>query len=189
MVDDIRVIVAAHACLLLLNRKTNVYPQLHSILVYPSSFRVESVEVDEAGVVIEEEQEMLGESWRTGALVLSWEDVLEDLENPQEGYNVILHEFAHQLDDETGESDGTPLLDTAEQIRRWHEVMDREFRTLQDDISRNRPTLLDEYGAESPTEFFATTTEAFFLLSGEMQKEHSELYELLADFYGLDPIV
>jgi Mlc titration factor MtfA (ptsG expression regulator) len=178
------VTIAAWATLLVLGRGGDVYPRLQSVLVYPTSFRVERETVDEDGLVVEEDAEMLGESWRTGALVLSWEDIEEDLAYPEDGLNVILHEFAHQLDDETGEADGTPHLDSAEEIAHWHAVMGREYETHCAAVDRGRRTLLDEYGAESPTEFFAVMTEAYFLRPAKLKRRHPELFGVLEDFYG-----
>jgi Mlc titration factor MtfA (ptsG expression regulator) len=182
--DEIGVTIAAWATLLLLGRETDVFPRLDSVLVYPTSFRVEHESVvDESGVVVEEEAEMLGESWRTGAIVLSWEDIEEDLAHPADGLNVILHEFAHQLDDETGEGDGTPHLDSGEAIERWHAVMGREYEQHCRAVERGRRTLLDEYGAESPTEFFAVVTEAYFLWPARLKRKHPELHGLLEGYY------
>ena len=186
LTDEMRLVTAAQACVLLLHRDTDLYPRLDSVLFYPETYVAPRV-VEEDGLVAEGEEELAGESWAEGALVLSWSDIVEDLENPGDGYNVILHEFAHQLDDESGEADGTPLLPDRELAADWAEVMQREFEELQADLRAGRPIFLDDYGAESPTEFFACATELFFELPADLREEHPDLYALLARYYRQDP--
>jgi hypothetical protein len=185
--DEMRLTIAAHACLLLLHRKTDFYPLLHSILVYPTTFVAPLKEHAPGGVVIEDFEERDGESWDTGALILSWEDVLESAADPHDGYNVVFHEFAHQLDDESGIADGAPALPEKSMYAEWSRVLGAEYDALVEDAERHRRPLLDEYGAESPAEFFAVATETFFELPGDLKAEHPELYEQLSRFYLQDP--
>ncbi len=185
--DEIRLTIAGLACLLLLRRETDFYPLLQSVIVYPQSFVASRIEYDESGLVTETEEELLGESWSQGSLVLSWEDIRDDIDNCGEGYNVVLHEFAHQLDDETGVSDGTPILLEPEMNQEWVEVCQREFTALQRDVQEGRSTLLDEYGADSEAEFFAVATEAFFEWSAHLKDYHPQLYALLARYFRQDP--
>lgn len=184
--DEIRLTIAAHACVLLLHRETDVYPYLHSILVYPRAFVAPLREHGPDGVVIEEDEERDGESWDTGALILSWEDCLESVAAPRDGYNVMLHEFAHQLDDEAGIADGAPRLDKA-LAADWFGVFEREFEALGKRADKRIPTLLDWYGSESPAEFFAVLTETFFENPADLKARHPELYHLLERFYRQDP--
>jgi Mlc titration factor MtfA (ptsG expression regulator) len=186
LTDEMQLVVASQACVLLLHRETDMYPRLASILLYPETY-VAPRSHEEDGLVTESDEEMAGESWAEGALVLSWSDILEDLENPRDGYNVILHEFAHQLDDETGEADGTPVMPDRRLGAEWAEIMQREFEQLQDDLRTGRPIFLDDYGASSPTEFFACTTELFFELPRDLREEHPDLYDLLARYFRQDP--
>lgn len=203
--DEVRVTVAALACRLLLNRKTDYFPRMGSILVYPNAFRVKHRHVDEHGFETEIDEENLGEAWERGSVILSWEDALIDAQEPDDGFNVTLHEFAHQLDMEDGTPNGTPLLPTKDMYQRWKEVMTREYEALRktadelDDESepdawqwefRPRPEhddVLDPYGAEDPAEFFAVATEAFFEDAARLQARNRELYGLLRDYYCLDP--
>jgi Mlc titration factor MtfA (ptsG expression regulator) len=187
LTDEMRLVVTSQACVLLLHRETDVFPRLASILLYPETY-VAPRSHEEDGLVTEGEEELAGESWAEGALVLSWSDILEDLESPQEGYNVILHEFAHQLDDETGEADGTPVMPDHRLAAEWAEVMQREFEQLRDDLQAGRPIFLDDYGASSPAEFFACVTELFFELPRDLREEHPGLYDLLARYYRQDPV-
>ncbi|HVO76938.1 MAG TPA: M90 family metallopeptidase [Candidatus Bathyarchaeia archaeon] len=185
--DEIRLTIAVQACVLLLHRKTDVYPLLQSILVYPHTFVAPLKERAPGGVVIEDFEEREGESWDTGALVLSWDDVLESAADVHDGYNVVLHEFAHQLDDESGIADGAPRLESKAAYEAWSRVFEREYDALVENIERHRPTLLDEYAVESPAEFFAVVTEAFFETPAGLKAAHPELYEQLSLYYRQDP--
>ncbi len=187
MTDEIRVTIAGEACLLLLNRPSAVYPKLRYIIVYPSAFIVEHEDMDEAGVVDVSPRDLLGESWDQGKVILAWDGVLRGAQNFLDGQNLVLHEFAHQLDSETGESDGAPLLGGHGSYRSWAEVLSEEFMDLQDDSRRGRQTLLDHYGATNPAEFFAVATETFFEKPRQMAKYHVELFETLKAYYRVDP--
>jgi Uncharacterized protein conserved in bacteria len=184
--EEMRVVIAAQACLLLLNRKTGVYPALRHILVYPAMFSKEAEEWNEDGTVSNVHKELLGESWQEGKVLLSWEDILYDLDNVDDGENVILHEFAHQLDAENGSDNGTPLL-RANDPARWQRVMSREFAALGAAVERGEETFLDPYAASAPAEFFAVLTETFFELPEELRHWHPELYRELRQYYQVDP--
>lgn len=185
--DEIRVTIAAHASVLLLHRETDYYPQLESILVYPHAYEAPS-EYHIGEYLVEEGTEVReGESWYRGSMVLSWDDVRRGAADLKDGENVVFHEFAHQLDDETGAADGTPVLENRAAWRRWVKVFQREFEALQDADDRGRRTLIDPYGAESPAEFFAVATECFFERGRDLQKRHPDLYEQLSGYYKQDP--
>ena len=187
MTEEIRVTIAALASVLLLHRDTNYFPALRSIIVYPESYLAPLNEEQDDGTVIEGEEPRDGESWHEGSLALSWADVLEGAAHPGDGYNLVLHEFAHQLDGETGDEDGMPRLNTRELRAQWQVVFGREFETLRRAVEDKRSTLLDDYGAESPAEFFAVATECFFELPHDLIQAHPELYELLKTYYRQDP--
>lgn len=184
--DGVRLIVAAQACLLILNRETDYYPHLSTILMYPEPFTVERADPVGAADVVEDE-ERAGESWDRDYLVLSWDDVDWSLRDPADGYNVVLHEFAHQLDDEAGIGDGIPRLEGYEEYQTWVRVLRREYAALRRRVDRGERTVMDEYGADDPSEFFAVATEAFFEKAKQMRKRHPKLYEELKKFYRLDP--
>ncbi len=186
LTEEIKVTIAAQACLLLLNRQTNYYPRLSSIVIYPSTYIVKDDQVEE-GVVIPEELR-LGESWRTGVVVLAWDDVLSGALNPTDGANVVFHEFAHQLDQEDGEADGTPILEKRSQYLKWGRVLSKEFTVLQKKSLKHMRTVMNYYGATDPGEFFAVATETFFEKSQEMKAAHPELYEELKSYYKVDPL-
>jgi hypothetical protein len=182
-----RVTIAASACLLLLNRKTGVYPGLKYILIYPNAFLVERETLDEAGLPTTRHRGLLGESWSTGKVILSWEDVLQGSRDFGDGANVALHEFAHQLDHETGSTNGAPFLGSRAGYRRWAKVLTDEFEKLQRAAYRGDQTLLDHYGATEPAEFFAVVTETFFELPELMREEHPALFEQLQAYYRVNP--
>lgn len=184
--DEIRVTVAGLACVLLLNRKTRYYPHLTAILVYPAAYVVETREQDR-GMEAEATQVRLGESWEGGDLVLSWDDVLRSAADPKDGRNLVLHEFAHQLDQEDGRSDGVPPLGEDSLYDSWSEILSTEFFNLQRLAAKGRKDLLDAYGATNPAEFFAVATETFFERPLQMRRRHPELYDELSAYYRLDP--
>ena len=187
--DEIRVTIAAQACILLLHRKTEIYPKLRTIIVYPNAYLVEHIERMPAGVEIESKDVRHGESWAHGTIVLSWDDVLQGAEQPGDGENLVFHEFAHQLDHEGGATNGAPYLPKRSMYATWAEVLGREYGDLISAISRNRKTLLRSYGATNPAEFFAVITELFFEQPVELMRDHPNLYKQLQLFYEQDPAV
>lgn len=186
--DEMRVTIAAQACLLILNRARGYYPKLREILVYPSSFVVEREHTDGIGVAHHARQVLAGESWERGQVVLSWHDTLAGAATPDDGQNVVIHEFAHQLDQETGAANGAPVLPRRDQYARWAKVLGAEFRHLQTAASEQQETLFNNYGASDPAEFFAVISEVFFEQPRRMADEHPALYRELALFYRLDPL-
>jgi hypothetical protein len=176
--EEMRVLIAGMACLLILRPEARVYPNLRSVLLYPTAFWVRHEEPDEdTGVVYEDEVLQVGESQDWGRVVLSWEDVEAALEG--DPVNVPAHEFAHQLDDENPGHDGAPLL---ADYARWSKVM----RAAYDALCRKGSAVLDDYGTQGPSEFFAVATEAYFQSGRALRRHHRELYELLRDYYLLD---
>lgn len=189
LTEEIRVTVAAQACVLLLHRETDYYPELTSILVYPS------------GYVANEERHVGGGIWEEGgedrlghtapgmkALVLAWDSARHGAADPGSGANLILHEFAHQLDFENREVDGVPALDTRGEYVAWARIMSAEFEALRRAQAAETPTLLDTYGATNPAEFFAVCTEAFFERPKALRSRHPALYAELRRFFRQDPV-
>ncbi|AFY77724.1 MAG: zinc-dependent peptidase [Hydrococcus sp. C42_A2020_068] len=186
--DEIKLTIAAQACLLLLNQKGNYYPKLKSILVYPSAYIVKTT-TPISDYLVEEKQEIrLGESWYRDRIVLSWEQIKYDTKNWQDGHNVIFHEFAHQLDGEDGSLNGVPLLDRQSDYITWARVFEREYKQLCSDVELGLKTVIDEYGATNPAEFFAVATETFFEKPKQMKRKHPGLYTELKHYYKLDPL-
>ena len=187
LTDEIRVTIAAQACLLLLHRDTDYYRRLVTILVYPSAYTAKGVESLGGGFVLEGEQGRLGEAWAAGVVVLSWDDVRSGASDVKDGHNVVLHEFAHQLDQEDGVADGAPPLDRRSRYVAWARVLGAEYERLRMSSRRGKKSVLDRYGATKPAEFFAVATECFFEKPVQMKKKHPELYDELREYYRQDP--
>jgi Mlc titration factor MtfA (ptsG expression regulator) len=185
--DEIRVTIAAEACMLILNRPSGVYRGLRYIIVYPSAFVADHGSTDGSGVVNHGPRGLLGESWQNGKVILAWDSVLHGSKNFLDGQNVVLHEFAHQLDSETGSANGAPLLGGSSSYASWAGVLSGEFEKLQRKSRRGRRSLMDHYGATNPAEFFAVATETFFEKPRQMEKHHNELFETLKAYYRIDP--
>lgn len=184
--DEVRVLIAAQAALLLLGRPFGRFHGLRQVLVYPGPFVVDRP-VGDGTVVAEARRVLSGESWQQGQVILSWPDVLEGAAVPDDGRNVVLHEFAHRLDQENGPANGAPLLGRRERYARWSEVLSRAYGDLQGALARGEVTLIDPYGASDPAEFFAVVSELFFERGAALQAAHPALYDELRDYYGCDP--
>lgn len=186
--DEVRVTIAAQAAVLLLHRETAYYPTLKTILVYPHAYIADIKQPQPDGTVIEGPQARLGESWYRGALILAWDDVLFSAAEDGDGHNVTLHEFAHQLDGESGGMEGAPPLPSRSRYRDWARVLGQEYEQLIDQVHRGHRPLLDPYGATNPAEFFAVATELFFERPKAMRQKYPELYAELARFYCQDDL-
>lgn len=188
LTDEMRVTIAAQACLLLLHRKTDYFPRLLTILVYPSTYMVEENRYVEGPVWEEGLVARLGETARQmGTVVLAWDAAKRGAADPSDGQNLVLHEFAHQLDYENDAADGAPALSSRDQQLAWREVMRTEFASLRAADETGIPTLLDTYGATSPAEFFAVSTEAFFERPCALRAHHPKLYAELENYFQQDP--
>lgn len=186
--EEIQITVAAQACLLLLNRKTNYYPKLQTILVYPRAFVKEQQSTNADGVQQVRKTVLAGESWEFGKVVLSWQDTIEGAETPDDGRNVVIHEFAHQLDQENGKANGAPILNKGQSYQQWSEVFSKQFEKLRVRASTGVSSLFDSYGATAPAEFFAVASEVFFEQSREFNQEYPVLYQQLKHYYQVDPV-
>lgn len=186
LTDAMRLVIAGQAALLQLRAHADYYPGLDTVLVYPDTFVVREPEWDDDGLVHEAPDERAGESWQRGVIVLSWRDVARESKK-RDGYNVVLHEFAHQLDEQDGGADGTPLLPTADLTNRWPVVFQAAFEQHQKALRRRREVLFDADSAESPTEFFATAVEVFFEFPRDLRREFPDVYGVLTEYLELDP--
>lgn len=192
--DDVRVSIASQACLLILERAGDYYTSLHTIMVYPSEFRAAREQHDEAGLISHHSPILAGEAWSDGRIILSWDSVKHGAADFSDGFNVVLHEFAHQLDNQYGHANGAPWLNSREAYQRWSEVFSAEFerlRALASDPAaawmNQSNQVLDFYGASEPAEFFAVATEAFFERPVQLASHHPELFEQLLWYYRVDP--
>jgi Mlc titration factor MtfA (ptsG expression regulator) len=186
LTEEMKVTIAAGACLLLLHLDGPCYPTLRTVLVYPDAFVPRFARPPESGGIAQPPAPLLGESWRDGVVVISWDDTLNGARDPGDGQNVVLHEFAHQLDEEDGSADGAPVL-WGSALRTWGRVLSDEYERLRQDAAADRPSVLDPYGAKNKAEFFAVATETFFEKPVQLERDRPELYEQLKRFYRQDP--
>jgi MtfA peptidase len=185
--DEMAVAVAAQACLPILNLGLGWYDGFVGIFMHPDAVQVRRERTDEIGVVHEYDETLSGEAMEGGPLMLSWRDVAESGESAEWGYNVVIHEFAHVIDMRDGLADGIPPLASRAERVRWREVLTAHYDAHCADVDADIETLLDPYGAEAPDEFFAVSSESFFVAPRDLRAEHPELYALLAGFYRQDP--
>ncbi len=187
LTEHMQVLIAAQACLLLAGSEhEKVFPILRSVLVYPHTFV--SGKKGIFGGPEPDTSARLGESWSTGTVVLSWHSVQGGAANIFDGHNVTLHEFAHQLDQEDGQADGAPILETRTAARTWASCFQHEFQEFLTELEKGHRTVIDEYGATNGAEFFATATEAFFEKPHQLEEQHPDLYQELKEYYKLDPL-
>ncbi|MBQ0832370.1 zinc-dependent peptidase [Marinobacter sp.] len=183
--DRVRVAIAGHACLLTVMRSYADYNEVRSILVYPDVYRVQAQERD--GMVVGvSDQVRAGEASSLGQVVLAWSECESGAINKNGPHNVILHEFAHQLDYLDGTADGAPPL-SGEQAKEWQQTMTIAYDNLRHSLRHHRTSWLDPYGATKPAEFFAVLTETFYQQPQHLKEQQPAVYELLRDFYRIDP--
>ncbi|MFM7180744.1 MAG: zinc-dependent peptidase [Verrucomicrobiales bacterium] len=185
--DEMRLVICAQAGLLVVNRPPPWYPELVSILVYPGAFTAPARDYLDDAVEVVEMEERLGESSADGTVVLAWDAVLRGGSNHEDGLNLVMHEFAHQLDQLNGDADGAPILDHARDYESWSRVFHAAYGRHVEESERDEADVLDDYGAEDPAEFFAVATETFFERPRALHDEYPELFLELAKFYRLDP--
>jgi hypothetical protein len=207
--DEMRVLVAAQACLLLLNRRGARYARLTEVLLYPGAFIVEREHGDGSGVRQRRRDVLTGESWVQGQVVLSWDDALAGALDADDGRNVVIHEFAHQLDQDKGHANGAPAAGrwARARMQRWAQVFDEAFTRLRAQAAQyaarhaapqpshgampadaDAPPLIDFYGATDPAEFFAVVSEVFFERPQPLAQQEPALYRELAAFFRVDPL-
>ncbi|MDE2081466.1 MAG: zinc-dependent peptidase [Burkholderiales bacterium] len=185
--DEMRVLIAAQAALLLLHPQAGRFADLRQVLVYPGPFVVERASQDASGLTHETRRALAGESWQQGQVLLSWDDVLAGAADPGDGHNVVIHEFAHQLDQERGRANGAPWLGGRDHYARWAAVLGAEYAALRARLARDETGAIDAYAATSPAEFFAVVSEHFFEQPQLLAQHHGALFAELARYYGVDP--
>jgi MtfA peptidase len=184
--DEMRVTIAAQACALVLGRPHDLYSALQSVLVYPTPFWVDEEDEDDAGLVTRHRRILSGQAWDASRIILSWEDVVDAAGSPPSGYNLVLHEFAHHLEYE-GRGLAEPADGGQRRLEAWRSELQEEFDRLLEAVDAGEDTFLDPYAAEDESEFFAVASEEYFERPVMLQRSHPALYELLREFYGLDP--
>lgn len=181
-----RLLIAAQACLLILNLGLDYYDDWVEVIVYPDEFIVEHEYADEDGVVHRVREPRSGEAWDRGPVVLSWPDA--EAADGGDGYNVVIHEFAHKLDLRNGPADGYPPLHAGMDRKAWSEVFSMAYADFGRRIENREDGFIDEYAAEDPEEFFAVLSEVFFEQPGTLRQEYPAVYGQLVLFYRQDPM-
>jgi Mlc titration factor MtfA (ptsG expression regulator) len=186
LTDDMRFSIATQACILILNLDLEFYRGWSGIIVYPEQFVPRHQHVDELGVVHQGDEPYSGEAWLGGPVILSWADV----ENTgfADGVNVVIHEFAHKLDMLNGDANGFPPLHAGMDRQSWAGTMTAAYADFCARVDDGEDTIIDPYASESPGEFFAVMSEAFFELPDVVQDEYPEVYEQFRQFYRQDPV-
>ena len=184
--DEVRGVVAGNACLLLLQGNNRRFSGFSSILMYPNVYTAHEVQHDGL-ITTQRPSKRAGESWVRGPIVLSWEDARSGSVNAEDGHNVVIHEFAHKLDEQSGHMNGLPLLRNDSHYKEWNEVLSEEYNALDERAKKRKNKVLDEYGTVSPAEFFAVASESFFEKPRQMKKRLPDLYRQLQIFYNIDP--
>ena len=185
--EEMKVSVAAQACRLTLGLDRESYRWVRSIYLFPSTYSAEVTETGRSGEALEQRSHRHGEAWMRGPVVLSWNATRQGIENPDDGRNVVYHEFAHKLDMLDRFADGTPPIEGRVSYDAWVRIVGDEYKALVQAKERGKRTCLDKYGATNPAEFFAVATEAFFERPERLRDRHKELYGLLCRFYGQNP--
>ena len=186
--DEMRVMVAAFACLLLLGARHDYYPELQRILLYPGAFLAQEHQVSSDGVHSEVVRGLAGQSWAQGQVLLSWADVQQGAADPADGSNVVIHEFAHQLDQSKGYANGAPPLKSRQAYRCWSAVMQAEFDALRQRLANGEEGLIGAYAATDPAEFFAVCSELFIERAVELSALHPLLFDELKNYYRINPL-
>lgn len=185
--EEMRVTIAGYACLLLLRDSAGYYPQLGTVVIYPESFAAPIRDTDHSGIVTETVEERLGESWQEGTVVLAWDAVEEVVQGVSDDCNVIIHEFAHQIDARRHLSSGASLLGPCGDCRDWQDLLETEQLRQRTTRRRGRPAILDPYALTSAEELFAVASETFFMRPIRLKANHPVLYTELQRVYRVDP--
>ncbi len=187
MSDEIRITISGNACILLLKRDKRCFPRFTTILVHPDTYVAKQVTYD--GLVeVHDDSIRSGDSWHRGPVILSWADVIHGSLNSDDGHNVVLHEFAHKLDEENEIMNGLPVLRDSSHYADWAKVLNKEYDSLLIRVEHRTNSVIDAYGAVSPAEFFAVATESFFEKPLQMKQKLPELYDQFNIFYIMDPV-
>ncbi|MEM7702951.1 MAG: M90 family metallopeptidase [Pseudomonadota bacterium] len=184
--EAMRLSIAAQACILIVNSDA-WYETLRNVLIYPSVFSTRR-DTHDGVTVRNREFHMAGESWDRGPVVLSWDDALEGGLDPNDGYNVVIHEFAHQLDSLTGHTNGIPALRKGQRYEGWEQAMLEAYQRHLDRVQHGQDTVIDPYGATNHQEFFAEAIVTFFEKPTDLKRTEPALYTQVSQLLALDPV-
>lgn len=186
--DEVRLTISATASLLTIGLdQTFYFDRVESILLHPGAIRNQKMH---RGRVVDESEDIFlsGQAWQGGPLVFSWPSALQGSQQPGDGSNVVIHEFVHHIDGLDGEMGGSPIISDRELLSRWSSVFQRRYNELRDDLKDGRSVLIDEYAATNPAEFFAVAAESFFDSPRRLNRDLPDVYEVLKDYFAIDPV-
>ena len=189
LTHEMKVIIAAQACLPVLKLGLNYYADFNQLVVYPNVFWTEHDVRDEAGVVHHIHSLNSGESWTRGPVILSWEDIESDIQQGDAGHNVIIHEFAHKIDMLNQTANGVPPIPVTMDRSEWRRVFSTAYKTLSERIKHHHKPCVNEYAATSPAEFFAVSSEYFFTKPQQLDEKCHLVYQELSQFYQQEPLL
>jgi Mlc titration factor MtfA (ptsG expression regulator) len=184
---EMKLLIAAEACLLITNLPLNVFPGLTNIYLMEDTFIKKDNPIN-PNTGLQVDVPKLGEAWKGGPIVLSWTAVEDGLKHPHGRNNVVFHEFSHNLDQQDGSFDGTPSLGPSGNYQRWSDVMGQEFIGLKKILSLRHSSDIDAYGATNEAEFFAVLTEYFFNRPKMLREKHPDIYDIYNQYFKIDPI-
>lgn len=187
LTDAMAVAIAAQATLPVLRLGLDRYDCFVGIVVHPDAMVARRSLQDDDGVVHEYDETLAGEAMEGGPVTLSWPDVRRAGHSAAQGYNVVIHEFAHVLDMASGAANGVPALPPDLPLQLWQHTLSREYEVFMQRVDQGQPTVLDPYGAHAEEEFFAVASESFFVDPLRMQQEHPDLYGVFCRFYRQNP--
>ena len=188
LTDDMKLIIAAQACVPIFKLGLNYYSSFIQITVYPSAFWVKRNEVDAAGVVHLKKVLLSGESWTRGPVILSWQDIEHDMLHHNRGHNVIIHEFCHKIDMLNRGANGTPPIPATSSEKEWNNIFNNAYERLLKQVRSHHKPSINNYAAQSPIEFFAVVSEYFFTAPEHLQHNYPLVYNELTLFYQQNPI-
>ena len=186
--EEIRVMIAAQACLPILGLGIELLAGWRDVIIYPDAFQVSRDERDEFGIVHHEQHLLSGESWLRGPVILSWQDIELDMHRWQEGHNVIVHEIAHKLDMLNGSANGMPPLHVTMHPTQWASTLNSAYQLLNQRLENYQRVCVNPYAATSPAEFFAVFSEYFFCAPDILHIHFTDVYQLLHLYYRQDPL-
>ena len=179
--DEMKVAICGQAGLMILDMEHSYFDRVPTILVYPSGFRIPP---DQG---MGDNSAVIGQAVYRGPVILAWDEIRAQGRDPSMGENVVIHEFAHQLDYLDGYAGGTPELGDPQQVEHWEQVMARAYEAHLQDLRLDHDTLLGEYAGTNRTEFFAVASERYFMIPRQLKRLYPELHALLASYYRVDP--
>ena len=181
-----RLVIALQAALPVLELGLDWYRGWYALILYPAEFVPAHEYVDDDGLVWVDDAVKSGEAWEQGPVILSWADVAAG--RTLDGYNVVVHELAHKLDMRDGSANGRPPLHADMSGQSWTQAFAAAYADLNHRVAAGEETPIDPYGAESPAEFFAVASEAFFETPGLLNADYPAVYSQLRAFYRQHPL-